>query len=439
MISLSIDGKKANVKEGTTVLEAARSVGVDIPTLCYHPELQPYGACRLCTVEVAQEGRVRLQASCAMPAEDGMEVKTASERVLEGRRMLIELLVARAPDAPVLRKLAARFGAQEGRLESKNDMCILCGQCVKVCAEILGVAAIGFAGRGVTRKVTTPFEAPSLTCVACGACTFVCPTGAIDMERTTIERIKAERLPRFCRYSRMGMIPDTLCPNAYECYRCDVDQRMEDICGTHPAFIASPIRRAQPGVVHDFQLESGRYYHPRHLWVERLSPNVRIGLDDFAQRLVGRVLEVRPVKEAGSQVQAGEILLQLLLPNGRTANVLAPVSGRMVSINEDLILDPTLLDKAPYSRGWICEVAPSSAGEAELAALPFLPDAIPYLQLVLAEPVTAWVATEVEKLKGLLAGCLSETLSEEDMLRVKLPEVLSDEDWQTVTQTFLGA
>jgi bidirectional [NiFe] hydrogenase diaphorase subunit len=438
MISLSIDGKKANVSEGTTVLEAARSIGVDIPTLCYNPELRPYGACRLCTVEVSQGGRVRLQASCALPAEDGMEVKTASERVLQGRRMIIELLAARAPDAPVLRELAAQLGVRGGRLSPKNEKCILCGQCVAVCAQVLGVAAIGFAGRGVTRKVTTPFESPSLTCLACGACTFVCPTGAIDMERTTIERIKAERLPRYCRYSRMGMIPDTLCPNAYECYRCDVDQRMEDICGTHPAFIASPIRRAESAVTHGFKLEPGRYYHPRHLWVERLSTNLRVGLDDFAQRLVGRVLDIKIVREAGTQVQAGDVLVQLLLPNGRTASVLAPVSGQVVSINEDLILDPMLLCKAPYSRGWICEISPS-AGNAELATLPFLQPTISYLRLMRAEPVSTWVAAEVEKLKRLLAGRLPDILTEGDPLRANLPEVLSDEDWQSITQAFLGA
>ncbi|MDI7269727.1 MAG: 2Fe-2S iron-sulfur cluster-binding protein, partial [Myxococcota bacterium] len=82
MITLSVDGKKANVRERATVLEAARSLGIDVPTLCFHPELHPYGACRLCTVEVAHQGRTRLQASCSLPAEAGMDVRTASERVL---------------------------------------------------------------------------------------------------------------------------------------------------------------------------------------------------------------------------------------------------------------------------------------------------------------------------------------------------------------------
>ena len=438
MISLSIDGKKANVKEGATVLEAARSVGVDIPTLCYNSELRPYGACRLCTVEVGKGDRTRLLASCALPAEDGMEVKTDSERVLRGRRMVIELLLARAPEAPVLRELAARFGAKDGRLAPKNEKCILCGQCVAVCAEVVGAAAIGFAGRGVTRKVTTPFDAPSLTCIACGACTYVCPTGAIDMERTTIERIKAANLPRFCRYSRMGMIPEALCPNGYECYRCDVDQRMEEVCGIHPIFIASPVRRARMAVVRGYNLQPGRYYHPQHLWVESLATNVRIGIDDFARQLVGPVLEVKPVVESGTQVRAGETLVQLLLSNQRTANIAAPVSGNVVSFNEDLALDPMLLCKAPYTRGWICEISPSG-GMSELAALPFLHTSIQYFQLVREEPVTTWMAAEVEKLRNLLAGCLPDALTEENGLDVNLSEVLSEEDWQTVTRTFLGA
>jgi hypothetical protein len=132
-------------------------------------------------------------------------------------------------------------------------------------------------------------------------------------------------------------------------------------------------------------------------------------------------------------------LVQLLLPNGRTARVLAPVSGQVVSINEDLILDPMLLCKAPYSRGWICEISPSAAN-AELATLPFLQPTISYLRLMRAEPVSAWVAAEVEKLKRLLAGRLPDILTEGgDTLRANLPEVLSDEDWQSVTQAFLGA
>lgn len=177
MISLSIDGIKTTVKEGTTVLEAARSAGAEIPTLCYHPELKVNAACRLCTVEVTQGGRNRLTASCALPAEEGMEVQTASERVMAGRRIIIELLVARCPDVPALKEHAAKLGAKAGRMQSKNEDCILCGLCVGVCSQMLGQRVIGFSGRGVTRKVTTSFGGVTQECLACGACSYVSHRG----------------------------------------------------------------------------------------------------------------------------------------------------------------------------------------------------------------------------------------------------------------------
>ena len=120
-------------------------------------------------------------------------------------------------------------------------------------------------------------------------------------------------------------------------------------------------------------------------------------------------------------------MVQLLLSNQRTANIAAPVSGNVVSFNEDLALDPMLLCKAPYTRGWICEISPSG-GMSELAALPFLHTSIQYFQLVREEPVTTWMAAEVEKLRNLLAGCLPDALTEENGLDVNLSEVLSEED-----------
>ncbi|MBI5479295.1 MAG: (2Fe-2S)-binding protein [Deltaproteobacteria bacterium] len=438
MPTLSIDGKRTTVPDGATVLEAARSAGREIPTLCYHPELRPYGACRLCTVEVTQEGRTRLQASCAMPAEEGMAVATASERVLAGRRVIVELLLSRSPDAPRLRELAARVGARHGRVRPKNEKCILCGLCVGVCAEILGARAIGFAGRGVTRRVTTPFDGPGQECLACGACASVCPTGAIAMERRTLERIKAEGSPRYCRYMRMRMVPYAICSNAFECYRCEVDQRMVDSFGTHPAFVARPARRLEPIEVHGYLVMPERHYHPAHVWVERIDGHVRLGVDDFAQRLLGGVVEVRPLKERGADVQAGEILWELLLAKGRTARLRAPLAGQLVRINDGVLRDPTLLGKAPFSRGWMCLVRPAQA-DAELAALRYRAAAVPYFRVLDADPVGDWLGEEVEKLQRLLAGRTGEVLTDGGVPRRNLPEVLSEDDWRQVTKTFFGA
>ncbi len=437
MITVSIDGKKATVPEGATVLDAARSVGVDVPTLCFHPEIRPYGACRLCTVEVAHQGRTRLQASCALSVEAGMEVATASERVVHGRRMIAELLMARVPDAPRIRDLAARLGARTGRLRPKNEKCVLCGLCVGVCSEVLGAHAIAFAGRGITRRVTTPFDGPAPACLACGACSYVCPTGAIDMERRTLERVKAEGSQRWCRYMRMRMVPYAVCPNAFECRRCEVDQRMEDTFGTHPAFVARPARRTDPVDVHGCAIKPERYYHAGHVWIEKIDGHARLGIDDFARRLVGEVLDVALPRSRGAAVRVGDILWQLELEGRKFTRMVAPLSGTIVSVNEDVLSDPTLLDKDPYDRGWICSVRPS-AFESETAALRFRESAIPYFRVLQPDPVDEWVSGEVDRLHQTLAGRAGDVLTDGGLPRVGLPAVLTDAEWRAVTRAFFG-
>ena len=135
MINIIIDGQKIQVAEGTSILEAASSVGIKIPTLCYHKALSPYGACRLCLVEIKQNGRKMVQASCQYKAEEGMVVETQSERVIKDRKIIIELLLARCPDAEEIQKLADELGVKETRIEKKNKDCILCGHCVQICEE----------------------------------------------------------------------------------------------------------------------------------------------------------------------------------------------------------------------------------------------------------------------------------------------------------------
>jgi bidirectional [NiFe] hydrogenase diaphorase subunit len=423
MISLSIDGKKATVEEGTSVLEAARSVGSEIPTLCYHPELAVNAACRLCTVEVTHKGRTRLTASCALPAEEGMEVKTASERVLAGRRVIIELLVARVPNAPLLREIAAKLGARTDRMEPKNEDCILCGLCVGVCSQMMGVRAIAFSGRGIARQVTTPFGGEALDCLACGACAYVCPTGAMDMERKTLDRDKAKGTPRYCRYMRLGMVPYALCPSAYECFHCEVDQRVEETLGTHPAFVARPAKETAPVEASGFSVMPERYYTAGHAWVEKVGGFLRMGVDDFGQRLVGPVEDVELLKQQGEDVAADEPLWRLKAGN-KNVTMRSPVSGKVVLVNEDVSLDPALLRKAPYTRGWICMVRPAAL-EADLAALRFKDPARPFYLRQEPDPVVEWVNEEAQKLRGMLGP--------------EVPKDISEADWRKVTQTFFGA
>jgi bidirectional [NiFe] hydrogenase diaphorase subunit len=178
-ISLTIDGREVVTQEGVTILEAAREVGVDIPALCAHELLAPYGGCRLCTVEIAKGGRSRLVASCVYPAEQGLDVKTESDSVVEGRKLILEMLLARAPGVEVLREYGKRYGVDVDKFEIEANYCILCGLCVRYCAEVKGACAIGFVGRGVDREVMFQPEIAARECPSCGECFKICPTGVL--------------------------------------------------------------------------------------------------------------------------------------------------------------------------------------------------------------------------------------------------------------------
>jgi len=185
VITLTIDGQKVQVEEGTSLLEAAEGIGIKIPTLCYHKALSPYGACRLCLVEITQNGREMIQASCLYKAEEGMVVETHSERVIKNRKIMIELLLARCPDAEEIQKLADELGVKETRIKKKNKDCTLCGLCVRMCQERMGIGAISFVNRGSKREVVPPFEVLSEVCQTCGACSFICPTGRIKLSEVS--------------------------------------------------------------------------------------------------------------------------------------------------------------------------------------------------------------------------------------------------------------
>jgi predicted molibdopterin-dependent oxidoreductase YjgC len=245
MIELEINGKKISAAPGTTVLEAAKSAGIKIPTLCHWDGIKPYGACRVCTVEITDNGRTTYQASCCYEVKNGLKVRTDSPAVEKGRKVLLQLLLARCPDAPEIRKLAAEWGVKETPFAKKNEKCILCGLCVRACASLLGAEAIGFSGRGISRKVGTPFGIASETCIACGACTYVCPTNHMQMESTMAASLRKKAgYERKCRYALMGMVAGKLCPNNYECATCTFDQTMESHFGKHPAFIIASTKQA---------------------------------------------------------------------------------------------------------------------------------------------------------------------------------------------------
>ncbi|MCK4283923.1 MAG: (2Fe-2S)-binding protein, partial [Candidatus Brocadiae bacterium] len=134
-IGLTINGLPVTVDEGTTLLEAVRFLGWPIPTLCYMDGLSPYGACRLCVVEIGEGAEARLVSSCTYPAQEGLKVRTASERVLRARRMTLELLLASCPQSKTIQDLAAAHGVRQQRFKQEYEDCILCGRCVRMCEE----------------------------------------------------------------------------------------------------------------------------------------------------------------------------------------------------------------------------------------------------------------------------------------------------------------
>jgi bidirectional [NiFe] hydrogenase diaphorase subunit len=179
-ILLEIDGQEVKASEGMTLLEAAQSVGIFIPTLCHHEKLEPFGACRVCTVEVESRGRTNLVAACCYPAENNLIVRTRSEKVDKIRKMLLELIMARAPESEQILSLAKEYGADRNRFEKEASFCILCGLCVRYCAEIKKKNAIGFIDRGVRKEIMFIPEISAKECWDCKECFPLCPTEALQ-------------------------------------------------------------------------------------------------------------------------------------------------------------------------------------------------------------------------------------------------------------------
>ena len=175
MISIKMNGLHVSVERGTTLLEAARFYGFPIPTLCHMEGLSPYGACRLCVVEIGEGPKAKLVTSCTYPVEEGLAVRTGSSRVVQARKMIIELLLASCPQSKTIQDLASAHGVRRQRFRQEHEDCILCGLCVRVCKEQMMAGAIGFYGRGEKRALGSPFDRKSEVCRVCGACMYVCP------------------------------------------------------------------------------------------------------------------------------------------------------------------------------------------------------------------------------------------------------------------------
>lgn len=188
-MTITINGVPCRCEKGEYLLQVARRNGIIIPTLCHHDAVAGQGCCRLCIVELIENGKGRIVVSCVFPVERECEVYTDSERVRRQRGMILRLLEKRAPESAEIKALCRIYGAPEIDRFVRVDggKCVMCGLCVKACAE-LSVGAISTVSRGVTKEIATPYHEPSSVCVGCGSCASVCPTCAIELTETERER-----------------------------------------------------------------------------------------------------------------------------------------------------------------------------------------------------------------------------------------------------------
>ncbi|WP_054032581.1 FAD-dependent oxidoreductase [Desulfatitalea tepidiphila] len=204
MITFKINGQTVQGEEGQYVLQVAQKYGIEIPTLCHHKALEPAGMCRLCTVEMFDGRRSRFVTACNYPIWEGMEINTDTDSVHQGRKLIVELLMARCPEVPILQKLGKKYGIEKSRFKAEDDTCILCGLCVRMC-ERMGNSAIELTGRGVEMKVDTPFHTQTDVCLACGACASVCPTGHITLDKIRDEITKKKNVHKIPSEYDMGL------------------------------------------------------------------------------------------------------------------------------------------------------------------------------------------------------------------------------------------
>ncbi len=234
-MKITIDGRHFACEEDEYILDVCRRNKIEVPALCHHDAVEPFGACRLCMVEISHPkwpDWTDYVTSCLYPVQDGLIVRTQSNRVRRLRATVLELLLARCPDSAVIRELASEYGVDATRYQEKigGDNCILCGLCVRICDEVIGVTAITSSSRGIFKEIATPLKEPPADCIGCGSCSLMCPTDTIPMTQTRDHRMIWDRTFEMLKCTECGKAHITVEQRDWLLEQNDLPKDYHDLC-----------------------------------------------------------------------------------------------------------------------------------------------------------------------------------------------------------------